>query len=86
MSWRNARAGSIGGSETYLRYGPDYMKELGRKGGLLGGRPSYEEWLARARRDEEKARVGAAQLMNRRRKGLTPDFLSAAPTRKERCK
>jgi len=32
-------AASLGGKATVKRHGPDYMRELGRKGGLLGGRP-----------------------------------------------
>jgi len=32
-------AASLGGKATVQKHGVDYMRELGRKGGQLGGRP-----------------------------------------------
>jgi len=32
-------AASLGGRATVKRHGVDYMRELGRRGGQLGGRP-----------------------------------------------
>jgi hypothetical protein len=50
MTWKNARAGSIGGTETYLRHGSDHMKEIGK----LGGRPSWRESLDKLKAEEAR--------------------------------
>jgi hypothetical protein len=38
-------SGRLGGLQTYLRYGVVHMRKIGR----LGGRPTWEETLARSR-------------------------------------
>jgi len=40
-------AGRLGGLQTYLRHGVAHMRRIGR----CGGRPTWEETLARSRAD-----------------------------------
>lgn len=48
-----AEAGKLGGQSTAVRYGNDYMRTIGRNGGLLGGRPTWQESIIRHSRKEK---------------------------------
>lgn len=40
------KGGLVGGATVRERYGVEYLRELGRRGGRLGGRPTWEAELA----------------------------------------
>jgi len=57
------RRGQAGGLANVERNGVDHMRAIGRHGGLkgghLGGRPTWQETLRKAKQREEEARQRA---------------------------
>lgn len=50
-------AGRLGGKSTARRYGFQYMRAIGHNGGLKGGRPTWEDALIRAWKEEERRKL-----------------------------
>jgi len=55
MSEAHRVAGQLGGQATLAKYGPDWMKMIGR----MGGRPRWQESVERAWQGQEEARKRA---------------------------
>lgn len=51
------QAGRLGGKSTVNRYGCQYMRAIGHNGGVRGGRPTWEDALARAWKEDERRKL-----------------------------
>lgn len=61
-TWRDY--GRIGGLQTALRYGRDYMAEIGRRGGLAGRLPTMAE-VRQQSASETQIQIREGRLPNR---------------------
>lgn len=57
--------GRIGGIQTALRHGQDYMAEIGRRGGLAGRLPTLSELRQQSVHEAQYQLKGGSRLPNR---------------------